>query len=188
MLTSSRCCAAATTCHFCAQAYCVLCLTLLPAALHTASTCSYPCVMLNVMVAEFNTNDQYQTLVDPARHIYETSSQMSIEFEVDGPYKVRMLMRRLVRSWRVLRLVLGVACVLVSILPGCVLHVCSIGQASLAGPLDAQTCLQNMLISADHVLGYACFLHPATAPAGDDPACQQGGGQAHQEALRGVQL
>jgi DNA polymerase epsilon subunit 1 len=51
--------------------------------------------MLNVMVAEFNTNDQYQTLVDPARHIYETSSQMSIEFEVDGPYKVR---RRLWRS------------------------------------------------------------------------------------------
>jgi DNA polymerase epsilon subunit 1 len=44
--------------------------------------------MLNVMVAEFNTNDQYQTLVDPVRHIYETSSQMSIEFEVDGPYKV----------------------------------------------------------------------------------------------------
>jgi DNA polymerase epsilon subunit 1 len=45
--------------------------------------------MLNVMVAEHNTNDQYQTLVDPERHTYETSSQMSIEFEVDGPYKVR---------------------------------------------------------------------------------------------------
>jgi hypothetical protein len=44
--------------------------------------------MLNVMVAEHNTNDQYQTLVDPVRHTYETSSQMSIEFEVDGPYKV----------------------------------------------------------------------------------------------------
>ncbi|WIA29248.1 hypothetical protein OEZ86_011756 [Tetradesmus obliquus] len=52
---------------------------------------SYPCVMLNVMVAEFNTNDQYQTLVDPVRHIYETSSQMSIEFEVDGPYKAMIL-------------------------------------------------------------------------------------------------
>jgi hypothetical protein len=45
--------------------------------------------MLNVMVAEHNTNDQYQTLVDPIKHTYETSSQMSIEFEVDGPYKVR---------------------------------------------------------------------------------------------------
>lgn len=51
-------------------------------------SCSYPCVMLNVMVAEHNTNDQYQTLVDPIKHTYETSSQMSIEFEVDGPYKV----------------------------------------------------------------------------------------------------
>ena len=25
---------------------------------------SYPCVVLNVMVAKHNTNDQYQTLVD----------------------------------------------------------------------------------------------------------------------------
>ena len=45
--------------------------------------------MLNVMVAETNTNDQYQDLVDPIRKTYKTSSQMSIEFEVDGPYKVR---------------------------------------------------------------------------------------------------
>ena len=52
---------------------------------------SYPCVMLNVMVAQHNTNDQYQTLVDPVRQIYETSSQMSIEFEVDGPYKAMVL-------------------------------------------------------------------------------------------------
>lgn len=29
-----------------------------------------------------------QTLVDPQRHTYEVSSEMSIEFEVDGPYKV----------------------------------------------------------------------------------------------------
>ncbi len=49
---------------------------------------SYPCVVLNVMVAQHNTNDQYQTLVDPAAKRYETSSEMSIEFEVDGPYKV----------------------------------------------------------------------------------------------------
>ena len=49
---------------------------------------SYPCVMLNVMVAENNTNDQYATLVDPATRQYKTSSEMSIEFEVDGPYKV----------------------------------------------------------------------------------------------------
>lgn len=49
---------------------------------------SYPCVMLNVMVAEHNTNNQYQDLVDPQTRTYATSSQMSIEFEVDGPYKV----------------------------------------------------------------------------------------------------
>ena len=49
---------------------------------------SYPCVMLNVMVAEHNTNDQYQDLVNAETREYKTSSQMSIEFEVDGPYKV----------------------------------------------------------------------------------------------------
>jgi hypothetical protein len=49
---------------------------------------SYPCVMLNVMVADHNTNDQYATLTDPAAKTYVTSSEMSIEFEVDGPYKV----------------------------------------------------------------------------------------------------
>ena len=41
-----------------------------------------------------NTNDQYQTLVrdedgKPLR--YEPSSEMSIEFEVDGPYKAMIL-------------------------------------------------------------------------------------------------
>ena len=48
---------------------------------------SYPCMILNVMVAAHNTNDQYQDLVDPETRKYSTSSQMSIEFEVDGPYK-----------------------------------------------------------------------------------------------------
>ncbi len=46
--------------------------------------------MLNVMVAENNTNDQYATLVDPATRQYKTSNEMSIEFEVDGPYKVAL--------------------------------------------------------------------------------------------------
>jgi len=50
---------------------------------------SYPCVMLNVMVAQHCTNEQYADLVDAAAHTYATSSQMSIEFEVDGPYRVR---------------------------------------------------------------------------------------------------
>lgn len=52
---------------------------------------SYPCVVLNVTVADHFTNDQYQTLVDPVTKRYQTSSEMSIEFEVDGPYKVRTL-------------------------------------------------------------------------------------------------
>lgn len=47
--------------------------------------------MLNVMVAENNTNDQFTTLVDPDRYLYKTSSEMTIEFEVDGPYKAMVL-------------------------------------------------------------------------------------------------
>ena len=48
---------------------------------------SYPCVILNVMVAANNTNAQYQDLISAETLKYSTSSQMSIEFEVDGPYK-----------------------------------------------------------------------------------------------------
>ncbi|KAI4373579.1 hypothetical protein MLD38_011693 [Melastoma candidum] len=54
-------------------------------------TISYPCVMLNVDVARNNTNDQYQTLVDPINKTYSTHSECSIEFEVDGPYKAMIL-------------------------------------------------------------------------------------------------
>ncbi|GLI69097.1 hypothetical protein VaNZ11_013643, partial [Volvox africanus] len=60
---------------------------------------SYPCCVLNTMVAQHNTNDQYQTLVRPAPGEaprpgpprYVTSSEMSIEFEVDGPYRAMIL-------------------------------------------------------------------------------------------------
>ncbi|CAH9070869.1 unnamed protein product [Cuscuta europaea] len=52
---------------------------------------SYPCVMLNVDVARNNTNDQYQTLVDPVSKTYRTHSECSIEFEVDGPYKAMII-------------------------------------------------------------------------------------------------
>ncbi|KAH7671411.1 DNA polymerase epsilon subunit 1 protein [Dioscorea alata] len=54
-------------------------------------TISYPCVMLNVDVAQNNTNDQYQTLKDPITKTYTTHSECSIEFEVDGPYKAMIL-------------------------------------------------------------------------------------------------
>jgi len=52
---------------------------------------SYPCVVLNRMTDLQTRNDQYQTLVDPEKQIYKQSSEMSIEFEVDGPYRAMIL-------------------------------------------------------------------------------------------------
>ncbi|KAI7977288.1 hypothetical protein EIK77_004704 [Talaromyces pinophilus] len=54
-------------------------------------TLSYPCVMLNHLVHGRFTNHQYQTLVDPKTFKYETTSDNSIFFEVDGPYKAMIL-------------------------------------------------------------------------------------------------
>ncbi|KAI9356996.1 hypothetical protein DFJ73DRAFT_213314 [Zopfochytrium polystomum] len=56
---------------------------------------SYPCVMLNHLVhAEF-TNHQYQDLVpsenNPEMLVYQTHSENSIFFEVDGPYRAMIL-------------------------------------------------------------------------------------------------
>ncbi|EWC45573.1 DNA polymerase epsilon catalytic subunit A [Drechslerella stenobrocha 248] len=52
---------------------------------------SYPCVMLNHLVHDKFTNHQYQDLVDPAKFKYETHSENSIFFEVDGPYRAMIL-------------------------------------------------------------------------------------------------
>ncbi|RDW77291.1 DNA polymerase epsilon [Coleophoma cylindrospora] len=52
---------------------------------------SYPCVMLNHLVHAKFTNHQYQTLVDPKTFKYETHSDNTIFFEVDGPYKAMIL-------------------------------------------------------------------------------------------------
>ena len=52
---------------------------------------AYPCVMLNHLVHEKFTNHQYQTLIDKEKFIYETSSDNTIFFEVDGPYRAMML-------------------------------------------------------------------------------------------------
>lgn len=52
---------------------------------------SYPCSMLNYRVHQKFTNHQYQTLVDPVKFKYETHSDNSIFFEVDGPYKAMIL-------------------------------------------------------------------------------------------------
>ncbi|AWP07054.1 putative DNA polymerase epsilon catalytic subunit A [Scophthalmus maximus] len=54
-------------------------------------TISYPGAMLNIMVKEGFTNDQYHELVDPASLTYETRSENSIFFEVDGPYLAMIL-------------------------------------------------------------------------------------------------
>jgi DNA polymerase epsilon subunit 1 len=51
----------------------------------------YPCVMLNADVHDKFTNHQYQTLTDPKRGLYETRSENSIFFEVDGPYRCMVL-------------------------------------------------------------------------------------------------
>ncbi|RMD43043.1 hypothetical protein DV735_g2091, partial [Chaetothyriales sp. CBS 134920] len=52
---------------------------------------SYPCIMLNHLVHARFTNHQYQTLTDPATFKYETHSDNSIFFEVDGPYRAMIL-------------------------------------------------------------------------------------------------
>ncbi|THW42145.1 DUF1744-domain-containing protein [Aureobasidium pullulans] len=52
---------------------------------------SYPCVMLNHRVHDGFTNHQYQELVDPQNFRYETHSDNTIFFEVDGPYRAMIL-------------------------------------------------------------------------------------------------
>jgi DNA polymerase epsilon subunit 1 len=52
---------------------------------------SYPCVMLNHLVHAKFTNDQYQELQDPKTYKYETHSENTIFFEVDGPYRAMIL-------------------------------------------------------------------------------------------------
>lgn len=52
---------------------------------------SYPCVMLNHLVHAKFTNHQYQTLKDKKTFKYETHSDNSIFFEVDGPYRAMIL-------------------------------------------------------------------------------------------------
>lgn len=54
-------------------------------------TISYPCVMLNHLVHDKFTNHQYQTLVDKNTFKYQTHSDNTIFFEVDGPYRAMIL-------------------------------------------------------------------------------------------------
>lgn len=52
-------------------------------------TISYPGAMLNAIVKDKFTNDQYHTIKDDGT--YEISSENSIFFEVDGPYLAMIL-------------------------------------------------------------------------------------------------
>ncbi|XP_063387130.1 DNA polymerase epsilon catalytic subunit 1 isoform X2 [Cydia fagiglandana] len=52
---------------------------------------SYPNAVLNAMVKDHFTNDQYFELVDPVAKKYEQRAENSIFFEVDGPYLAMVL-------------------------------------------------------------------------------------------------
>src|SRR5579862_6398614 len=52
---------------------------------------SYPCAMLNHLVHAKYTNNQYAELVDPLHLKYNTFSENSIFFEIDGPYRAMIL-------------------------------------------------------------------------------------------------
>ncbi|GMK56709.1 hypothetical protein CspeluHIS016_0305490 [Cutaneotrichosporon spelunceum] len=51
----------------------------------------YPCTMLNHLVHQRFTNDQYHELVDKSTGQYEVRKENSIFFELDGPYKAMIL-------------------------------------------------------------------------------------------------
>lgn len=52
---------------------------------------SYPNTILNVMVKEYFTNDQYHELANEENKKYTIKSENSIFFEVDGPYRAILL-------------------------------------------------------------------------------------------------
>ncbi|XP_023213231.1 DNA polymerase epsilon catalytic subunit A-like isoform X2 [Centruroides sculpturatus] len=54
-------------------------------------TISYPGAMLNLLVKDNNTNDQYHELVDSKKLSYVIKNENSIFFEVDGPYLAMVL-------------------------------------------------------------------------------------------------
>ena len=48
---------------------------------------SFPCTMCNLLIYDKYGNKQYQTLVDKKSLSYEKRLEMSVFFEIDGPYK-----------------------------------------------------------------------------------------------------
>ena len=51
----------------------------------------FPCSMCNNLIYDKYGNKQYQTLVDSEKMQYETRHEMSIFFELDGPYKCMLI-------------------------------------------------------------------------------------------------
>jgi DNA polymerase epsilon subunit 1 len=47
--------------------------------------------MCNVLIYDKYANRQYQTLVDKKNHLYETRTEMSVFFEIDGPYRCMVI-------------------------------------------------------------------------------------------------
>ena len=52
---------------------------------------SFPCTMCNLLIYEKYGNKQYQTLTDKKTLSYEKRLEMSVFFEIDGPYKCMMI-------------------------------------------------------------------------------------------------
>jgi DNA polymerase epsilon subunit 1 len=52
---------------------------------------SFPCTMCNVLIYDKYANKQYQTLIDKKRREYETKTEMSVFFEIDGPYRCMVI-------------------------------------------------------------------------------------------------
>jgi DNA polymerase epsilon subunit 1 len=47
--------------------------------------------MCNVLIYDKYANKQYQTLVDKDNKIYETRTEMSVFFEIDGPHRAMII-------------------------------------------------------------------------------------------------
>lgn len=52
---------------------------------------SFPCTMCNVLIYDKYANRQYQSLVDPKLRTYEQRTEMSVFFEIDGPYRCMVI-------------------------------------------------------------------------------------------------
>jgi DNA polymerase epsilon subunit 1 len=52
---------------------------------------SFPCTMCNVLIYDKYANKQYQSLVDKKAGIYEQRTEMSVFFEIDGPYRCMVI-------------------------------------------------------------------------------------------------